>query len=102
MLKAVQTPATDLPILSARNREKGCFRGVVSAIVYDPANRRKCFQADLFDGQATLRLIWLGQEKVAGISPGVKMRVSGLVTTVHKELVIYNPRYTLLSPETLD
>ena len=102
MVDVVQTPETDSPIANAKSREKGCFRGIVSAIVYDPANRRKYFQADLFDGQDTLQLIWLGQEKVAGISPGVKMRVSGLVTTVHKELVIYNPRYTLLSPETLD
>jgi hypothetical protein len=49
----------------------------------------------LYDGTATVTVIWLGRRKIAGIRPGVELIVSGRIGVVDGDRVIFNPRYEL-------
>jgi hypothetical protein len=40
-------------------------------------------------------LIWLGQRRIAGITPGRAIKVSGRLSCDHNRRVLYNPRYEL-------
>lgn len=48
------------------------------------------------EDEKVITLIWLGQRRIAGIRPGVRMRVRGIVTKVRGRTAIFNPAYELL------
>ena len=52
-------------------------------------------EAELYDGSGHLSLVWLGRRHIAGIEPGRRVRVHGMVTQSDGEPAIYNPRYEL-------
>ena len=52
--------------------------------------------AELYDGTGSLSLIWLGRRQIAGVEPGRRMRVEGLVTQSEGRPVLFNPRYELV------
>ena len=48
---------------------------------------------------AHVRLKFMGQKKVPGIAPGVKVKYSGMVAPVDQVPTIFNPRYVIV-PES--
>lgn len=58
--------------------------------------------AEVFDGTGTLILVhWLGRRAVAGIVPGVMLRIHGRVTDLRAGPTIYNPAYEISPPPSL-
>jgi hypothetical protein len=55
-------------------------------------------QAELFDGSASIDLVWLGRRRVAGIEPGRTIMARGRVGVHDGRLAIYNPWYELRVP----
>lgn len=49
-----------------------------------------------------VKLLWVGQRRVAGIEPGTWVRCSGLLTREAEEPVLYDPRYEILAEDTED
>jgi RecG-like helicase len=55
----------------------------------------QALEAELYDGSATVQLIWLGRRRIAGISPGRSVVVHGRVTDQRGGPTIFNPSYEL-------
>jgi hypothetical protein len=52
-------------------------------------------EAELWDGTASVQLVWLGRRDIPGIQPGRKIVVHGRLTSVKGERTIFNPSYEL-------
>jgi hypothetical protein len=39
--------------------------------------------------------VWLGRREIAGIAPGRRLRIDGLVCLVDGRRTVFNPRYEL-------
>lgn len=50
---------------------------------------------DLDDGHRTMNLVWLGRRTIAGIEPGVFLKVKGRVLFKKGVPTIYNPSYEI-------
>lgn len=70
--------------------------GRLTAVVLGPASEPPVFDAELFDGDTTCVLRWLGRRRVTGVEPGRGIMVVGRVATLPPDrIVIYNPWYEL-------
>lgn len=82
-------------IEDATDRTKSTFSGVVRSVVFNPELAQVRLEAELYDGTGALALIWLGRRRIAGITPGTRLIVTGTVTTAEGRPVVYNPRYEI-------
>jgi RecJ-like exonuclease len=69
--------------------------GRIRSVVYTPKETVPTLEAELFDGTATLALVWLGRRRIAGIEPGRRIVARGRVGVHNGRLAIYNPWYEL-------
>ena len=66
---------------SVEMNAKGCAGGV---------------RAELFDGTATVMLVWLGPRRIPGIESGRTLRVHGRLGTLENGAkAVYNPHYEI-------
>jgi RecG-like helicase len=84
------------PIASLRNRERAVVCGTLSSVTLRPRAGALALEAQLFDGSGALAVVWLGRRQIAGIDPGRRVRVSGMVTVTDGQATMFNPRYELL------
>ncbi|QAY71241.1 OB-fold nucleic acid binding domain-containing protein [Xylanimonas protaetiae] len=80
----------DLPL-----RERGKAAGVLRSVVLRPRQGVPSVEAELYDGSGSLDLVWLGRRTIAGIEPGRRIRVDGMVCEAEGRRTMYNPRYEL-------
>ncbi len=71
-------------------------------MVFNPELEQVRLEAELYDGSGAIALIWLGRRKIAGVVPGARMTVSGLVTVLNGRPMMYNPRYELKAKPGVD
>jgi len=72
--------------------------GRLRAVVYNPRETLPTLEAELYDGTATIELIWLGRRRIAGLEPGRRLVARGRVGVHDGLLAIYNPWYRLRGP----
>lgn len=84
-----------LLIENAEDRQRGTYSGIIRSVVFDPSRHRTVLEAELYDGTGSMALIWLGRRKIAGIEPGSRLAVTGLVTIDGGQPIMYNPMYEL-------
>ncbi|PFG32951.1 OB-fold nucleic acid binding domain-containing protein [Sanguibacter antarcticus] len=82
-------------VATAGNRERVVVSGVVRSVILRPRQGVPALEAELFDGSASVDLVWLGRRRIAGIEPGRRIRAEGLVCLMGGRPMIYNPRYEL-------
>ena len=82
-------------IQDAVDRERVMVRGTLRHVTLRPRSGTPALEAELYDGSGSLTVVWLGRRRIAGIEPGVALRVQGRVSTQDGVRVIYNPRYEL-------
>jgi hypothetical protein len=85
------TPIADLPL---RRRATVC--GTLRSVTLRPRAGVPALEAELYDGSGTLNVVWLGRRQIAGIEPGRRLRVQGMVTSADGTPAIFNPRYELM------
>jgi hypothetical protein len=86
------------PLHSVRRGEVATVTGRLRAVVYTPRENIPTLQAELFDGSASIDLVWLGRRRVAGLEPGRTIMARGRVGVHDGRLAIYNPWYELRDP----
>jgi hypothetical protein len=69
--------------------------GRLRTVVYTPRTTLPTLEADLYDGSDTVKLIWLGRRRIAGIEPGRAITVRGRIAVRDGHKVLYNPHYEL-------
>ncbi|MCV2396342.1 OB-fold nucleic acid binding domain-containing protein [Actinotalea sp. M2MS4P-6] len=76
-------------------RHRAQVSGVLRSVRLRPADQVPALEAELYDGSGSLRVVWLGRREVAGIDPGRRIRLEGLVSFASGRATVYNPRYEL-------
>jgi len=67
--------------------------GRLRSLRYAPTENVPILEAELYDGSASIMLVWLGRRRIAGIEPGRRMLAKGRVGLHDGRLAIYNPWY---------
>ncbi|MFC8923417.1 OB-fold nucleic acid binding domain-containing protein [Cellulosimicrobium sp. NPDC057127] len=79
------------------NRRRARVTGVLRSVVLRPREGVPTVEVELFDGSGAIDLVWLGRRRIAGIEPGRRALVEGLVCEVDGRRTMFNPRYELLA-----
>jgi len=85
------------PLLELRRGAVVTVTGRLRAVVYNPREHVPTLEAELFDGSASIVLVWLGRRRIAGVEPGRRLVARGRVGVHDGRLAIYNPWYELQS-----
>lgn len=83
------------PISGCADRSRVRVRGTIQALEVRPHRTRPWLEADLGDGTGTVRLVWMGRDRIPGIEVGRSLLVEGRVSMDAGVRRIYNPRYEL-------
>jgi hypothetical protein len=92
-----QTGCTRIEDLVDRQRVE--VRGTLRHVTLRPRSGAPALEAELYDGSGCITVVWLGRRRIAGIEPGVSLRVQGRISTQDGRTVLYNPRYELAPSE---
>ena len=80
----------------ARRPPAGPVAGSVRCITLPPRQSVPVLVAELFDGERSVNLVWVGRRRIAGIEPGVFLVAEGRVTKAKGHLTIFNPTYQIV------
>lgn len=86
----------DDTIADAPDRERVSLRGTLRTVTLRPRGGVPALEAELYDGSGVITIVWLGRRRIAGISPGIPIKVEGRIGSFEGHRVIYNPRYELI------
>ena len=84
-----------VPVSQAPDRHRAKVSGVIRSVVLRPRQGVPALEAELYDGSGTVDLVWLGRREIAGIEPGRRLTVEGLVCVREGRRSMFNPRYEL-------
>ncbi len=82
-------------VASLAMRQRGKAAGVLRSVVLRPRQGVPSVEAELYDGSGALDLVWLGRRTIAGIEPGRRIAVAGMVCESEGRRTMFNPRYEL-------
>ena len=69
--------------------------GTIRTVTLQPRAGTPSVEAELYDGSATVVLVFLGRRRIAGIVAGRVLRATGRVAVDGDKRVMFNPRYEL-------
>lgn len=84
------------PVAGARFRDHVDLDGRVSSVRVQPGSGVATLELTLTDASGSIAVVFLGRHRIAGISPGTGLHVSGIVGTHHGRPALLNPRYRIL------
>ncbi|MFM8304054.1 MAG: OB-fold nucleic acid binding domain-containing protein [Actinomycetota bacterium] len=84
------------PIASIEPRRRVATGGEVRSVRIVPRAGAPALEVTFSDGGASATAVFLGRRKIAGLAPGRKLAVEGMVASVGRQLVLYNPDYTFI------
>jgi amino acid transporter len=85
-----------VPIGSVAERQRVRIAGRVHALRVQPWSGQPTLECTITDGTGRLTVVFLGRRRIAGIEPGARLVIDGMVGTRGGQLVILNPDYRLL------
>lgn len=77
------------------DRHRAQVSGVLRSVTLRPRQNVPALEAELYDGSGSLSVVWLGRRSIAGVEPGRRVRLEGLVCVQDGRRTMYNPRYEL-------
>lgn len=69
--------------------------GTLRTVTQRPRAGVPTLEAGLYDGSASLDVVWLGRRSIAGIEPGRSLTAWGRVAMNRGRPVMFNPKYEL-------
>ncbi len=88
-----------IPIAEIGWRTTARFVGRVRSLRVQPWGDVPTLECTLVDDSGGITVVFLGRRRVAGISLGTRMIVSGIAGAHHGKLAVLNPDYTLLAAQ---
>ena len=82
-------------VAELENRRRAQVSGVLRSVTLRPRTTVPALEAELYDGSGSVHVVWLGRRQIAGIEPGRRARLEGLVCIQDGQPTMYNPRYEL-------
>jgi hypothetical protein len=92
--RSAQLGGTPVAQLELRHQATVC--GTLRSVTLRPRAGVPALVAELYDGSGSLAVVWLGRRQIAGVEPGRRIRVHGMVTEAEGGRAVYNPRYELV------
>ncbi len=83
-------------IATAPDRDPVQLRGTLRTVTLRPRGGVPALEAELYDGSGVLTVLWLGRRRIAGISPGRMIQVTGRIGRHDGTRIMFNPRYELM------
>lgn len=80
--------------LVERRRTK--VAGSIRCITMPPRQSVPVLVAELFDGERSVNLVWVGRRRISGIDPGVFLVAEGRIAKVKGHATIFNPTYEIV------
>ena len=85
------------PIAEAPERVPVTLHGTLQSVTLRPRGGVPALEAELYDGTATVYVVWLGRRKIEGIRAGASLVVEGrLGGEPGGKRTMFNPSYTLM------
>ncbi len=78
-------------------RSRAATGGEVRSVRIVPRAGAPALEVTFSDGQHSATAVFLGRRKIAGMTPGRRLAIEGMVARDGKQRVLYNPRYTFLA-----
>ena len=91
---ATRAGGTPIAVLTPRRQATVC--GTLRSVTLRPRAGVPALEAELYDGSGSLYVVWLGRRHIAGIEPGRRLRIHGMVTEADGQRAVFNPRYELV------
>ena len=70
--------------------------GEISSVRIVPRAGAASLEVAVTDGRGTLTAVFFGRKKIAGLSPGRRVVIEGMVAPLNNRYFVYNPIYELL------
>jgi len=99
-LQEISRDRAATPVAEAAHATLVTFAGTLRTVTLRPRAGVPALEAELFDGTAVVRIVWLGRRVIRGVTPGRTMVAHGRVTRRGDQLTMYNPSYELLESGT--
>ena len=80
-----------------KDRQPAMVAGSVRCITMPPRQGMPVLVAELFDGERSVNLVWIGRRHIAGIEPGVFLTAQGRIAKVKGSPTIFNPTYQIVA-----
>ena len=90
-------PEGAIPIAEVSYRQRARVAGRVRAMRVQPWSGVATLECTLVDRTGGLLVVFLGRKHVAGIAPGARIVVEGMVGDHNGRLAILNPRYRIIA-----
>ena len=84
------------PVAKLQLRRPATVCGTLRSVTLRPRAGVPALEAELYDGSGSISVVWLGRRHIAGVEPGRRIRVHGLVTESEGNRAVFNPRYELV------
>lgn len=84
------------PIAQVEPRTRVRTGGEVRSVRIVPRAGAPALEVTFSDGTASATAVFLGRRKIAGMAPGRRLAVNGMVARDGKQLLMYNPEYTFI------
>src|SRR3954471_17582033 len=86
------------PISDLGPRVEGTVVGEIGSMRIVPRAGSPSLEATITDGTGSIVVVWTGRRKIAGVTPGKRLVVSGrgAATGPKGRLLMFNPSYELL------
>jgi hypothetical protein len=85
-----------IPVAQLELRRPATVCGTLRSVTLRPRAGVPALEAELYDGSGSISVVWLGRRNIAGVEPGRRIRVHGLVTESGGNRAVFNPRYELV------
>ncbi|RZS82964.1 ATP-dependent DNA helicase RecG [Motilibacter rhizosphaerae] len=82
-------------IARCTDRQLVTVEGTLRTVTLRPRAGVPALEAEVYDGTATLHVVWLGRRRIPGIDPGRAVRATGRVAIDAGRRVMFNPVYEL-------
>ena len=81
----------------ARPRTVAKVVGEISSVRIVPRAGAPSLEVGVSDGRGMLTAVFFGRKKIAGLNPGRRLVVEGMVAPLGNRVFMYNPVYELLA-----
>jgi hypothetical protein len=87
-----------MSIVDLPPRVEGTVVGEITSLRIVPRAGSPSLEATITDGTGSMLVVWTGRRKIAGVSPGKRLVLSGrgAATGPKGRLLMFNPSYELL------
>ena len=82
-------------IAAVSPRRRVTVTGIVRSAAEESIGTSPGFRCVIADGSGEMALVFLGHQRVAGLTPGRRCTAEGMACVYGERLVIWNPRYEL-------